>query len=260
MKYDCTKKYDLSDVTFLIPLRIDSIARKNNLDILISLLCRDFIANIIILEADIKRLYYYDLNTNNIEYHFIVDTNPIFHRTKYINKLLDLAKTKFVGIWDTDAIVFPDQIFTSIKILRSTQNVMVFPYDGRFYRLDRSLTNLFGELKDFTLLQNIAGGLPLMFGYHSVGGAFFVKKKIYIEAGGENENFYGWGPEDLERVKRLEILNFPIHRVHGKMFHLWHPIFSQAANYKKENEIKKKNIIALIKTCSCYNNHNNEEK
>ena len=29
----------------------------------------------------------------------------------------------------------------------------------------------------------------------------------YLRAGGENEAFYGWGPEDAERVKRLEILD-----------------------------------------------------
>lgn len=34
----------------------------------------------------------------------------------------------------------------------------------------------------------------------SVGGAFLVNRKVYLKAGGENEHFYGWGPEDTERV------------------------------------------------------------
>lgn len=49
-----------------------------------------------------------------------------------------------------------------------------------------------------------------------------VNKTKYLEAGGENEGFYGWGPEDAERVKRLEILELPIARTKGLLYHLHH--------------------------------------
>ena len=39
----------------------------------------------------------------------------------------------------------------------------------------------------------------------------------------ENEKFYGWGPEDGERLKRWKILEMRLMRVKGPMFHLFHP-------------------------------------
>lgn len=48
-----------------------------------------------------------------------------------------------------------------------------------------------------------------------------------MRTGGENEYFYGWGMEDMERVKRMEILGLPVSRVDGSLFHLFH--------YRNEN-------------------------
>ena len=44
----------------------------------------------------------------------------------------------------------------------------------------------------------------------SVGGAFLVNRVSYMEAGMENERFYGWGPEDVERVVRWDTLGYQI--------------------------------------------------
>jgi predicted glycosyltransferase involved in capsule biosynthesis len=58
-----------------------------------------------------------------------------------------------------------------------------------------------------------------MYGYCSKGGAFLADRNKYLEAGGENENFLGWGPEDFERVKRMEILHQTVHFAKGPLFH-----------------------------------------
>ena len=37
-----------------------------------------------------------------------------------------------------------------------------------------------------------------------------------------NEHFYGWGPEDAERVRRMEILGYPVGvNTEGPLYHLW---------------------------------------
>ncbi|WP_286083774.1 galactosyltransferase-related protein, partial [Parabacteroides goldsteinii] len=83
---------------------------------------------------------------------------------------------------------------------------------------------------------------------NSVGGAFLVRKDIYVESGGENEFFYGWGMEDQERVRRLFILGWPVTRVDGPLFHLYHPRNenSRYKNDKVENESRKE----FLKVCS----------
>ena len=55
------------------------------------------------------------------------------------------------------------------------------------------------------------------------GGAILVNVQKYIEAGMENERFYGWGPEDFERYDRWEGLNYKIYRSEGCIYHLSHP-------------------------------------
>lgn len=39
----------------------------------------------------------------------------------------------------------------------------------------------------------------------------------------ENENFYGWGPEDWERIERWKNLGYRIKTIDGVLFHLIHP-------------------------------------
>jgi predicted glycosyltransferase involved in capsule biosynthesis len=92
--------------------------------------------------------------------------------------------------------------------------------------------------------------MKLMHGYHSVGGAFIVNKEKYIKAGGENENFYGWGPEDTERIKRMEIMNLPVCYSPGIMFHLWHPVGKNS--WFANAELERKNRRELQKTCKIF--------
>ena len=61
-----------------------------------------------------------------------------------------------------------------------------------------------------------------MYSPNPVGGAFLANLKTYKKSGLENENFYGWGLEDGERVARWGNLNYKIHRVTGPLFHLSH--------------------------------------
>ena len=71
---------------------------------------------------------------------------------------------------------------------------------------------------------------------------------MHLQSGGENEHFYGWGPEDAERVKRMKILGLPVYRASGPLFHLYHP--------RKENswygsaDIELKNRQEFLTVCS----------
>jgi len=227
----------LKDVTFVVPLRIDSSVRKENIDSLIRYTFNHFETNFIVLEADSGCKYYPEYNPGGFRYEFIADENEVFHRTKWINRLISMATTPYIAVWDADAIASPVQILESIQKLRAEEAVMSLPYDGRFYSCDKISCEL---LKRVPVMQ-------LMHGYHSVGGAFIVDKEKYLEAGGENENFYGWGHEDAERVKRLEILGLPIYYSPGVLFHLWHSTGKNS--WFADAGTEKHNKRELQKTC-----------
>ena len=86
---------------------------------------------------------------------------------------------------------------------------------------------------------------------HSVGGAFFVNKECYQDIGGENEHFIGWGPEDIERVKRCEILGYPVFRTKGPLFHLYHP--RNINSYYGSDELELKNRQEFLRICAFSN-------
>lgn len=238
----------LKDVTFVVPLRIDSSERKENIDTLIRYTFNHFETNFIVLEADSGRKYYPEYNPAGFRYEFIADENEVFHRTKLINRLMSIATTPYVAVWDADAIAPPGQILESVQKIRTEEAVMSLPYDGRFYSSDKVSCDLFKRYLDIEVLLKRIPVIRLMHGYHSVGGAYIVNKEIYLNAGGENENFFGWGPEDTERVKRLEILDLPIYYSPGVLFHLWHPVGKNS--WFANSNLERKNRSVLLSTCT----------
>lgn len=244
------RKTELSDVTFLVPLRIDSLERKENADTLIKYTFRQFNTSFIVLEADTTRKYFPEYEPEGFQYKFIEDTNEVFHRTKWINHLISIAKTPFIAVWDADAIAPPEQILNAVELLRAGQAVMSFPYDGRFYSCDKVSCDLFKRILDIEIFIKRIPVMQLMHGYHSVGGTFIVNKEKYLNAGGENEKFYGWGPEDAERVKRMEILNLQIKYSAGPLFHLCHPQGKNSWFFNPEMEKQnRKELQNTIKLC-----------
>jgi hypothetical protein len=236
-------RQNLHNVTFVIPVRIDSEERRANLETLLNVFTRDFHTYIIVLEAGKNQCF--NVESNNLTYHFVYDESPVFHRTKYINQLFRLATTPIVAVWDTDAIAIPAQVLDAAEQITQNKAVMAFPYDGRFYGTNQVLSNLFRQTLRYDVFTQNVALMDLMHGYYSCGGAFLVNKEKYLEAGGENENFYGWGPEDAERVRRMEIFKLPVYYAQGLLFHLWHP----RKGWFDSLETEKQNRKEFIKTC-----------
>lgn len=246
--HDC--RTDLTDVTFLVPLRIDSPERKENIETLIKYTFLHFKTNFIVLEGDSTPKFNLECYQEGMHYEFIEDKDEIFHRTKWINRLISLSDTPFVAVWDSDAIAPSGQILNAVDKLRLDEAVLSFPYDGRFYSCDKVSCELFKKLLNIEILLKREPVMKLMHGYHSVGGAFIVNKEKYQEAGGENENFLGWGPEDTERVKRLEILGLPIYYSPGPLFHLCHPMGKNS--WFANKGLERNNRQVLQETCKIF--------
>ncbi|MBN2597278.1 MAG: hypothetical protein JXR82_10885 [Marinifilaceae bacterium] len=239
------QRIDLSDVTFLIPVRIDSAERLENTELVVKYIKSNFLTNLIVLEAsDTERV----INKFIDKKIFIKDVDPIFHHTKYRNILSEHAKSKILAFWDTDIIALPKQIEEGTQTIRDNNSSFVLPYDGRVFKVDPVLRKLYSEHKDLDFIIQNQEKMFLMFGHFSEGGVFMVKRNQFNNTTKENENFYGWGPEDAERVKRWEILGHHVERITGPIFHLHHPRKENSWYFSKEQEIK--NRQEFIKICS----------
>lgn len=215
------QRIDLRDVTFIIPVRIDSDSRLSNLYITTACLNKYFKTNILILEADteskIDRLRLPDC----CRCIFIEDGNQSLHRTRINNAGIREANTEFVAIYDTDVIFPIDQIVQSVHALRNKSVAMVSPYSGDFIGVSNLFKSMMERLLDPDLLTLNVKKFPVPV-RRSYGGAAFLNRKIYMSAGMENEHFTSWGPEDIERPKRMKNLGYKVKRINGPLFHLPH--------------------------------------
>lgn len=221
-------KYELNDTTFIIPIRIDSIIRLENLLLTLDTLESNFETNIIVIEAS-----YYNsgilkqLLSNTVLYHFIEDKDPIFHRTKHLNTISKQVTTDIIGIWDADIILETRQILEAVLQLRSGNCDYAYPYDGRFLDMSEIIRNHYLLHKDINFLKKHTSKMNLLYSSakeaDAPGGAFLISTEKYKLSGLENEAFYGWGAEDGERYYRWSILNYRNYRSKGPLFHLSHP-------------------------------------
>lgn len=231
----------MEPISIVIPVRIESKEREDNLRCVLKYLLQSAFIHIDLLEADKEQQFHFTPH-DRVHYHFIQDSESVFYRTRYLNLLLKDALHPVVGVWDADALIPELQVVAAIEYIKKGC-IMSFPYDGDFRFLgEQESQTIRNDIKTLQLSQ----GLPML-GRPSVGGAFLVNKTKYLEAGGENEGFYGWGPEDVERVKRMEILGLPIARARGSLYHLYH---TRKPDTGVDNNIKyRHNQKVLLNTC-----------
>lgn len=239
----------MKDLTFIIPVRIDSEERILNLLLIVDkLLACSGESSFIIMEGDSCQRVTGLPNNKRIKYLFETDENMVFYRTRFLNKMAALVQTSNIAVWDTDVLVAESQIVEALDLLRSGEADFVFPYDGRIYQVLPFLRNIYKQCGDWSILNGYTKILPLMYGTNSYGGCFMANLDKYKIAGMENERFYGWGPEDLERVKRWEILGYSIRRVEGGAYHFQHPILENS--YYADKKIAAANNRELLRICS----------
>lgn len=232
-------KTDLTDVTFMIPIRVDSIIRLENLILTTQFLCRYFNTQIKVLEVGsynsgiVKRLL-----SNKIDYCFIEDCDSVFYHTKYLNVIADKVKTSFLCIWDVDVIILPTQMIEAIGKLRNEGYDVALPYDGRALDTSEIIRELFVQSRSLEILRKQQMKMqPLHQSLTLRGGAVFITTNAYRKAGMENTAFYGWGSEDFERYDRWTILGYKIYITKGVLYHLTHPR-GENSKFSHANQLK----------------------
>lgn len=242
-------KLNLKDVTFLIVIRLDSIQRLENVVAITDLLVSYFDTNILVVESDVYcNNFTQRLLDKKVEYHFVEDKDPVFYRTKICNVFAKNVITKYISIWDADVIPDKLSIYESIQCLRSNQFDVAFPYNGYCFDVSPILRKLFLKSRKFSILQKQKKKMSLLYNHSLVGGGFFIDREKYIDAGMENENYYGWGNEDFDRFVRWKTKKYKIKRIDECLFHLSHPR-TENTGYRS-NLHSKLSAFELFKTNS----------
>ena len=213
------KRIPLKDMTFTIPASFDHPDRKQNMDLTVCMLQRDFDTNISVMEQGGGRFSYMAQWCRYSKF-----TGHVFHRTRMLNMMAREADTPFVANYDCDVLFPPMQVLLAVEKLRAGVDV-VSPFMGWFAgvprvpwfkMLEKHLdVGIFGATKFRG--KGINPGSE-----DAMGGAVFVNKKSFLEVGGENENYVGWGNEDNERWWRFGKLGLKLERIVGFLYHIDH--------------------------------------
>ncbi len=252
-------KYDFSDVTFLIPVRVDSIYRLENLQLCVHFLQRYFNTGIKVLEADKYNNHIIEKLLPDIDYLFVKDMDDIYHRTKYQNLLVENVQTPYISIWEADILAYPKRMVEAVEQLRAGNADVAYPYNGVALDTSFLLREYYAKTRDLSVLQNNTRLMNALYDKTDLpGGAIFYNRKAYIDGGKDDEQFYGWGNEDFERHIRWETLEYNIFRAESVIFHLSHTrgdnsqyisayhhahsiqILTEATNRSYDETVKKK--------------------
>lgn len=213
------KKLNLRDVTFTVPVFYDHLDRKQNLDLSLCMLFRDFDTNVIVGEQGSDKFGYVKDWATYVKYDY-----DVFHRTRMLNDMAMLSETDIIVNWDADMFLPPLGLWMAVEELRNGGQ-MVYPFDGRVARMERN--QHFKNVEKYLDIGIVAGSewhgkTKLAMPTSSVGHVMMYNKEIFIQGGMENEYFISYGPEDSERWHRFHKLGYSVKRIKGITFHMNH--------------------------------------
>jgi hypothetical protein len=230
---------ELKDLTIIIPVKIESMDRYYNLKTVLGYINHHLITNVKIIEVspDETRIDFLDDFKNlNIDFKFYkVDENVAYHRTKYLNEMLNSTTTKVVSNYDCD-VFFPVETYVNVvnKLLNNEAD-FIYPYTNGWGQKQLFYSNwynsnlkqwiyypMFKFVQDFdiSVFDNDEDNVKIHIS--SYGHSVFAKTEIYKKAYGENENFISYGPEDQERAYRFKKLGYKVEWYDGFVYHIEH--------------------------------------
>ena len=81
------------------------------------------------------------------------------------------------------------------------------------------------------------------------GGAFVIRREFYLQLGGFDERFLGWGGEDDHMEIKLKRSGQPVGKVQGSTgLHLWHPQ-SQATTFDQPHYASNLKLVQELAAC-----------
>jgi len=212
--------------TYIIPIRVESRDRARNLTASVRFLLKNTTGRIIIKEVDsrqnVPELLSSEIRDNRVRYVYECSSGP-FHRTRYLNDMLELVETEIVNNYDADVILPPQAYSQAERMIQDGLCDVVYPYPDsptgqiRLY-FDEIVEQKFLSSSDFSDLK----GCRMQEWRAHAGFSFFARKSSYIRVGAENENFVSWGPEDGERLMRFEKLGLRVGRLQSPVLHIEH--------------------------------------
>jgi hypothetical protein len=211
------------DVTFIIPIMIDSHDRECNVKILCDHLRANLDTNVIIYEVGtVSKL----LNTldSDITHIFEESISSVFHKTRYFNHMLSKVLTPIAVGYDVDVLLKMNTYVQARDLIRSGKS-LVYPFGyGNFQHMISSIGR--DKLVHGSTIEDLTDSSDFIQRNHSseYGHCHFFDVQAFKSIGWYNENFISYGPEDREIHHRFNLLtNGNVSHMNGHyVYHVEH--------------------------------------
>lgn len=256
------------DLTFLIPVKLESSDRVKNLITVLTYLIRNYDSQILVREFDTKSKFnelvlpelikIFKKIPDNLKFSYDVQDTKYFHKTKILNDLLEMSTTSVVCNYDTDVILPISSVNKAYEMIISKKSDAVYPYGVGAYQkavsYDENVYKDFvsSEMNNFDI-ENLQKNSSTA--SSTIGWCQFIRRENYINSFMMNEDFAAWGPEDCELFYRLNLFGNKVDRINDYVYHLEHSRTTDSwfsnpkwqSNVKLWEWIRRQNKETLVK-------------
>lgn len=266
------------NLTFLIPIRIETEDRLRNIISSVSYLLKHVPAKVFVKEVSHHQTFKFRaipeikkyVDISNLEYFYEESNEPLFCKSKVLNDLIVTSDTKVVANYDADCILPVSSYYQAYNAINENQVDVVYPYGCGIYqwkaKYDTQIYEEFVKVLDTSVLDKNKS-----LSNSTIGWTQFINRQKYIDSYMMNENFISWGCEDDEFYYRMSVLGNRIGRIDSYVYHLEHsrthnswfsnPNFN--SNYQLWNTIKtfdRNQLMRYYESLDYLKNRRNELK
>jgi hypothetical protein len=164
--------------------------------------------------------------------HVPAEEGRAFNKSRAMNAGARVARHPVLLLHDADVVPSPDYLCRSLELLsRGWEAVRPIRF---LFLLDDGQTRHYlkrGAQEEIREIPGVQQNNP--------GLSTFVRRDTYMELGGHDERFEGWGGEDLEFLDRLRT-----RKLYPGAFlpaiHLWHPPADQKQSGHRNNDLLRR--------------------
>jgi hypothetical protein len=246
-----------SNITFILAVKIDGQDRQENLDITIKRISRDFKGSqVILVESDRKGKLFG--RYSGVEHLFLkLSEGEVFNKMKAYNKGASEARNSVLCFVDADMPPSKKNILEAYELLVSNVYDLVLPYGkSEGYNIPKEFHKMIEELDDAPSYDDKKHpwlSKQYRMEYMDNGGIVLFNTAAFVNGGGGNENFIGWGCEDDEMISRFVGLGYRLGRLdQAILLHLQHSRYTSGgwydyANYERNNRQRLADVRAMDK-------------
>lgn len=162
------------------------------------------------------------------------DPPGVFNRAAARNAGVRASTSRVVAVVDADNLLAPDMLHSAaLKAERTGRLVKPFTTFGY---LDQPSTDAYYEHGGLHGATWEGDGPQTGF----AGGSYVIRRDIWDDLGGFDEQFQGWGAEDDAFTITAEKALGPVLTTAGPCYHLWHPSpgrVTSPENYQRLMEV-----------------------